>query len=634
MTLKLSAAQEAVRTSAPVHRAVVRAVAGAGKTRLLIERAQYLIGQGVPEAGIWFLVFTNAAQQELQNRLIKAKLGQCKVMTLHRFCINQLGGRQKIGILDDSDETWKKILDKLRLTHTRFRDVNRELEWTWQVPLTALNPQHRLLRDDAERRIRALEGEGKRYLRYTQVLSEVQEKWAADERALQAPQAQLNYLIVDEIQDISGQQLAILETLAGPRPMMAVGDPWQAIFSFQGAVPEVMQGLIKRAQVHALDITYRSPAQHTLTAEALTGQRLIPARGFAGSLAVYRPLARDAGDVLKAAVSDLLAQEDAGQVAVLVATNAEVAEVAAFLSELHLSVRTSTSTRYSGDPFCKGVLWPAVAYLTGRGQPQRRWRHPLVSLHGMNLPADDLALLHAAWRTTRPVEVVRELLPDPRLQTFFALWTALDAWTGPVEELHDFLTALVPHRHAVGEARQLCRRAQSLNDLALRLGAVVPEEAAQVVVSTIHGAKGREWPGVVLYDIGQQPSRRTSSEEMAEATRLRYVALTRSTRDLVAVLGPTCHPAYDAAFAPEVLARVRRLEAAFTDFNFGSELLAADLQAAPSVQTYLQDHAVGHMPDHHLAFLERLVGLERTGQTNPPWVQRVPLVGLPPEGRR
>jgi superfamily I DNA/RNA helicase len=59
------------------------------------------------------------------------------------------------------------------------------------------------------------------------------------------------------------------------------------------------------------------------------------------------------------------------------------------------------------------------------------------------------------------------------------------------------------------------------------MGRLVPEQAAQVVVSTAHKAKGREWPRVRIADDFHQPKGEDTPIPQAEAM-LAYVAVTRA----------------------------------------------------------------------------------------------------------
>jgi hypothetical protein len=75
----------------------------------------------------------------------------------------------------------------------------------------------------------------------------------------------------------------------------------------------------------------------------------------------------------------------------------------------------------------------------------------------------------------------------------------------------------------------------------------VPDEltafgySTQVIVSTIHRAKGLEFPRVVLVDPRGHVDEKSGSAEEAEETRVLYVALTRASRDLFYMESPNTY---------------------------------------------------------------------------------------------
>lgn len=74
------------------------------------------------------------------------------------------------------------------------------------------------------------------------------------------------HILVDEFQDINQAQLEFIETLAQPEGtnLFAVGDDWQSIYSFQGAIVDLFIDFETRfspATTTTLDINYRSPPQ-------------------------------------------------------------------------------------------------------------------------------------------------------------------------------------------------------------------------------------------------------------------------------------------------------------------------------------------------------------------------------------
>ncbi|ELZ48845.1 helicase [Halorubrum coriense DSM 10284] len=74
------------------------------------------------------------------------------------------------------------------------------------------------------------------------------------------------HVLVDEFQDIGQDQLQLIAQLSGPdnAQLFAVGDDWQSIYSFQGAVVDLFINFEERFEYTAtttLDTNYRSPSQ-------------------------------------------------------------------------------------------------------------------------------------------------------------------------------------------------------------------------------------------------------------------------------------------------------------------------------------------------------------------------------------
>lgn len=74
------------------------------------------------------------------------------------------------------------------------------------------------------------------------------------------------HVLVDEFQDIGQDQLELITQLSGPddAQLFAVGDDWQSIYSFQGAIVDLFMNFDGRFEYTAtttLDTNYRSPSQ-------------------------------------------------------------------------------------------------------------------------------------------------------------------------------------------------------------------------------------------------------------------------------------------------------------------------------------------------------------------------------------
>jgi DNA helicase-2/ATP-dependent DNA helicase PcrA len=83
--INLSEEQLSIVTST-ANNIIVNAGAGAGKTRVLVERVKHLLKQGVNPTSIVVITFTNMAADELKERLAHIKgSSNCFVGTIHSY---------------------------------------------------------------------------------------------------------------------------------------------------------------------------------------------------------------------------------------------------------------------------------------------------------------------------------------------------------------------------------------------------------------------------------------------------------------------------------------------------------------------------------------------------------------------
>ncbi len=221
---------------------------GAGKTFCLIERIRHFVDvQGIPAARICAVTFTNRAAGEIAGRLREAvgdRAGDMFGGTIHSYCVSllrefgeRIGVPRGFGIADESYQVQvlrrlgvpKEAWAKSRLgDFTRHRLAGAELHPN-SVPLLADYKawlERRKLLDYDDLVIRAAQ-----LLELPDVRREVAGRWDA--------------VLVDECQDLNPVQYAVISALASQhRNLFAVGDDEQSIFSWAGAVPEVLQRLM------------------------------------------------------------------------------------------------------------------------------------------------------------------------------------------------------------------------------------------------------------------------------------------------------------------------------------------------------------------------------------------------------
>lgn len=243
----------------------VRVIAGAGtgKTKTLTARYCYLVSElGIAPANILTVTFTNRAANEMKNR-VRAVLGGLDlglVSTIHAFCtrflkeeINALGYPKSFIILDTEDEReiLRRIFADMKITlrdTTMQRTIDQVLEARKEtddyIPdFTRLSNEEFLSRIETEKDrdsqifLRYLYEQKKNYgldfndlINFTAYILDhfpgVREKW----------QARMEYVLVDEFQDVSEKQYKITRILSEKHGnLFIVGDSDQTIYSWRGS---------------------------------------------------------------------------------------------------------------------------------------------------------------------------------------------------------------------------------------------------------------------------------------------------------------------------------------------------------------------------------------------------------------
>lgn len=243
----------------------VRVIAGAGtgKTRALTARFCYLADVlGVAPSSILCVTFTNKAAAEMRRR-IKKLLGDFDlgyICTFHSFCVRLL--KEDIHVMnfpsrfaildeDDRDELLLKVYSDIGLT---LKDMpikvaveyieRRKVDIDRYIPYFLELDNERML----ERGIRNADRLEEIFMRF---VYEQKKNYAIDfddiinftvfilrnhTDILHKWQTRMQYVMVDEFQDVSARQYEIARLLSGGhRNIFIVGDPDQTIYSWRGA---------------------------------------------------------------------------------------------------------------------------------------------------------------------------------------------------------------------------------------------------------------------------------------------------------------------------------------------------------------------------------------------------------------
>jgi|GEM_PF-52697 len=279
--------REAVTTTEGYVRVI--AGAGTGKTRALTHRYAYLVKKlGIAPKNILCVTFTNKAAQEMKKRVGDMTGGRDfgYICTFHKFCVHLLKEDYKIlqwpqafRVIDEADK--KTILQdvcfpKLGINSKQIT-IKEAVEYIATVKATTDYYQYfevanilKLMKlKDKVKDIREklfyeyLHEQMKTYaFDFNDLLNVTLYILNKDEEIRSRWQKRLNYIMVDEFQDVDKQQCSLIEILSDyHKNLFIVGDPDQTIYTWRGAHIEFIRDFDKlhsNCKTIIVDKNYRS----------------------------------------------------------------------------------------------------------------------------------------------------------------------------------------------------------------------------------------------------------------------------------------------------------------------------------------------------------------------------------------
>nr|WP_309127984.1 ATP-dependent helicase [Microbacterium sp.] len=524
----LDALDERQREAASMLRGPVAVLAGAGtgKTRVITHRIAHGVDTGAyTPSRVMAVTFTAKAAGELRGRLRALGVGGVSARTFHSAALAQLNffwptltGDTAPKIVDNKVRLLGQAADALRLrpSTATLRDIASEIEWrkvsmlsieqyaAQDRPISGIRPEQLV---ELQTAYEALKDE-RRQLDFEDVLLACAGMIEAEPRVAAAVHEQYRHFTVDEFQDVSPLQNRLLELWLGDRrDLCVVGDASQTIYSFAGAQQRYLLEFERRyadATVVRLETNYRSLAPILTAANALMHGRpgaleLVPARdGFgadAPTVTAYDSDRDEAEGVASGIAKRISAGASPAEIAVLYRSHAQSAALQQALAERGIATSVLGGTRFFDMP---------------------EVRQAVLGLRGAAVSPTDAGFLPNVRDVLRSLGLTDEPPAAGGAQR--------DGW-----EARRAILRLAEDAPAGTTLRQFA------DDLMARAKDQHEPELRTVTLSTLHAAKGLEWPHVFLtgWAEGLLPiSYATTFEQIDEERRLAYVGITRAARTL------------------------------------------------------------------------------------------------------
>lgn len=582
----------------------VIAGAGSGKTRALSHRFAFLVNEiGILPGNILCVTFTNKAANEMRHRIhnLIADNDTGYINTFHGFCVSILQEDshavqypKNFLVLDnqDIDSMLKIIYEERRLTlrHKTFSKARDMIEMykLERYPNYYLDLITMSLDTLRQKYLRAtdvndiifygyLYQEKKCFgLDYNDLLKfslyifeknkEIRLKW----------QKRLEYIMIDEFQDIDKIQYQLMKVLCGyHKNLFIVGDPDQTIYSWRGADINYLLNFDKAfpdVKTIMMNENYRSTPQILSVCNSLIDKNknrmkkdLLPMCHSKNSVLYYH------GDTSEEE-SDWIAD----QIIKLHKKDISYKDIT-ILYRAHYVTRTLEETLlkkkipysiYSGIQFFERMeVKDALSYLRmitykddlsflrivnvpkrNIGKKRMEFLQAYVNAHHCSFyealkecvedpifkgtDAKDFISLIDAFSVTYEQRTISEVLSDILDRSGYEEMLRTTGNQERLDNLAELKQAVYDYEISCGEEALL---PDYLDHIALFTNSDVTDDSDKVKLMTVHAAKGLEFPHVFLCALNEGifPSKKTSTiEGMEEERRLAFVAMSRAMKSL------------------------------------------------------------------------------------------------------
>jgi len=582
----------------------VIAGAGSGKTRALSHRFAYLVNEiGIMPSNILCVTFTNKSAHEMKHR-IRRLCGDNDtgyISTFHSFCvtvlqedINIVQYPKSFLVLDNSDinDMLKIIYEErgLTLRHMTFakardmieiRKLFKDPEYYKFMVSLSLEELHLKYLDAVEAEDIIFWGylyqEKKCFgLDYNDLIKYVLHIFSVDAAIRLKWQQRLEYIMIDEYQDIDELQYRLMKVLSDyHKNLFIVGDPDQTIYTWRGAKLKYLLDFDQEfPQVRTIMMmeNYRSTPQILAVANSLIGNNkkrihklLLPTLP-GGVPVVYHHAKTTAAE--------------AGWIALQIQ---ELIDQDVKLSDVTILYRAHFLSRTLEEVFLKEKL-PYTIYSGVQFFGRMEIKDTLSYLR-LIVYKDDLSFLRVANVPKRNIGVRRmNFLKDYAAQNQCSLYSALErtidqeifkgtkakGFLDLIEgfsagyqtmSISDLLNSLLDQsgyeamlrtegsqerldnlaelKQSIYEYETTSGEENTLENYLSHIGLLTNTDTTSnkntVKLMTIHTAKGLEFPYVFLCGLGEGvfPSKKTATlEAMEEERRLAFVAFTRAEKAL------------------------------------------------------------------------------------------------------
>ena len=585
---------------------IIRVIAGAGsgKTRALSHRFAFLVNEaGILPGNILCVTFTNKSANEMRQRIhnLTGDNDTGYINTFHGFCVSVLQEDshavqypKSFLVLDNSDiDAMLRIIYEERgltlreMTFSQARDmieiqklferpdyyqdmITMSLDVLYEKYQKAQSPKDIIFYGYLYQEKKCFGLDYNDLIKFSLYIFEQNEdirlKW----------QKRLEYIMIDEFQDIDQLQYQLMEVLCGyHKNLFVVGDPDQTIYTWRGANVRYLLDFDKKfpdVQTILMMENYRSTPEILSAANSLIAKNqdrikkdLIPMKGSGGPVLCYS--GKNAQEEARWIAEQISALREKGvqnsHICLLYRAHYVTRSLEEALQKAEIPYTIYSGVQFFGRVEIKDALsylrmiayQDDLSFLRIANVPKRNLGERRMNFLKEYARAQDCTLYQALCRT-----IEEDIFKGTKAKDFLALIRYYSSGFSdrPISELlsallndsgyeemlrtegsQERLDNLAELKQSVYEYETTCGEESTLEHYLAHVALFSNSDAAsrkdQVKLMTVHAAKGLEFPYVFLCGMNEGifPSRKVRTlPGMEEERRLAFVAMTRAKKGL------------------------------------------------------------------------------------------------------
>lgn len=561
--------------------ALVLAVPGSGKTTVIVNRIKYLIEEkGVSPYKVLAITFAKSQQLDMQRRILEALdenySKEVSVLTIHALSYKIIREyerykKTKYALLDVEDAPRSRdILRKIYIQKLKTYPSEEEIDQIQSILGYIKNTNEDYIDADGPFEYKVVVDDFEAYKKkkhlidFDDMLIMANDLLEKDRHIISKFKDKYEYILLDEGQDTSLIQFMILDKLINTdKNFFVVADDDQSIYKFRGACPERIlnfEKYYKGAELYRLSENYRSTPSIINASNRLIKNN---------KLRYTKELSTSSSD--KTPVNIKLFGKDLD----------EYRYIAKYLKSASETVAILYRNNISQIPLAEFLERYLISF-TSYDKKERFFTHWIIDdifdIYNFSLNMNDAALFRKIYYKIKgylskddinglyaltDIDVLKALYSSDSIQSYkkdYILQLMKDFKALRKMKPSNIIDYIVNDMNYRGYLRskgrdksesfnklltmiyflkEIALYTKSMNELKLRLNVlrnkIYSQNESNVILSTIHGAKGLEFDTVFLIDIVDDEipgSNNASDVELEEERRIFYVGMTRAKKNL------------------------------------------------------------------------------------------------------